>query len=388
MADCAPIFICGMHRSGTSLTANRLRRCGLWLGEEKLVHGATADNPDGHWENIGVTRVNDALLNELGGGWDHVPEFPASWAETFASRRERVKEIHAELARPTPWGWKDPRASLLLPFWLTLAPLARVVVCVRHPLEVADSLRRRGLMSHTLGLKLWRDYNERLLADVPRKQRIVVHYGEFFSQPAATLWRLADFCGLKISAGELEKISATVKPELRHTRFADELLEKVSVAPDIIALYDRLCGEAGHETVHQHAGSETGAPTKLLDLDAFDYEMSVMQWNGFVEKNTPPGARVSVVAKGDDNLLKFSQRGAEHFPRDERGRFAGYHPADDAEALRQLEFARRAGTQFLALPHGSLSWLKTYPKLAEALKRLPVAAENAHLGIIFRVDGA
>jgi hypothetical protein len=384
MTERAPIIVTGMHRSGTSLTANLLRQCGLWLGAENELHGATPDNPDGHWENIAVTELNDALLNELGGGWDDVPEFSARWAEKFSAQRERAKEIHARLARPTPWGWKDPRASLLMQFWLALAPDARVVVGVRHPLEVVHSLRRRGLMSYALGLKLWRAYNERLLADVPRAQRIVVHYEQFFTQPAVTLRRLADFCGLKISDAETNKIAATTKPELRHTRFTGEQLVKISVAPEVVNLYAQLCGEAGLADAPKIlAGNSTTA--RQLDLDALAYELFVPQWNWFVQKNTPAGARVAVVSKGDDNLLKFAQRAPEHFPRDERGRYAGYHPADDAEALAQLEVARKHGAEFFALPHSARWWLEMYPQFAAELRRGTVAAEHPLLGIIFQL---
>ncbi|MEY4918277.1 MAG: hypothetical protein RL616_2190 [Verrucomicrobiota bacterium] len=376
-----------MHRSGTSLTANLLRQGGLWLGAENELHGATPDNPDGHWENIAVTQLNDALLNELGGGWDNVPEFPARWAEHFPAPSERAKEIHAHLERAAPWGWKDPRASLLLPFWLALVPDARVVICVRHPLEVALSLRRRGLMSYALGLKLWRAYNERLLADVPRSQRLVVHYEQFFTQPLVTLKRLANFCGLNISDAETNKIAATAKPELRHTRFTGEQLAKISVAPEIVNLYAQLCGEAGFaDAPKMLAGNLTAA--KQLDLDALAYELFVPQWNGFVQKNTPPGARIAVVSKGDDNLLKFTARAPEHFPRDAQGRYAGFHPADDAEALAQLEIARKNGAQFLALPHSARWWLEMYPQFAARLSALPVAAENKYLGIIFQLAGS
>src|SRR5882724_4650752 len=213
MSKAPPILITGMHRSGTSLTANLLRQCGLWLGREDELHGATPDNTDGHWEYIAITEVNDRLLSELGGGWDDVPEFTGGWQENFPAVGERAAEIHAILSRPTPWGWKDPRASLTMPFWLARAPDARVINCVRHPLEVAYSLRRRGLMSYSLGLKLWRLYNERLLADVPRHQRIVIHYDHFFTQPHETLRRIVDFCDLKSSVEEIARVMATVKPQ-------------------------------------------------------------------------------------------------------------------------------------------------------------------------------
>jgi hypothetical protein len=374
-------FIVGMHRSGTSLTANLLRQAGLWLGEENGLHPATADNLDGHWENIAVTEINDALLNELGGGWDNVPEFPAGWLEKFSGQRERAAEIHARLARPAPWGWKDPRASLALPFWLALAPDARVVICLRNPLEVAHSLRRRGMMSYALGLKLWRDYNLRLLATVPRHQRIIVHYEHFFTQPLKTLRRLTDFCGLEISEDTLGKIITTTKPELRHRWFDGGHLTRTSIAPEIVALYARLSEEAGF-TVASNPADGNGSP-RQVDLGALAYEMFVQQWNWFVQKYTPVGASVAVVSKGDENLLKFGQRPPRHFPGDEQGRYTGYHPADDAEALAQLATARAAGAEFLALPQSSRWWLDAYPRFATHLRGLRVTADSPQLGTIF-----
>ena len=442
MADRAPIIIVtGMHRSGTSLTVNLLRQCGLWLGAENELHGATADNPDGHWENIAVTETNDMLLNELGGGWDDVPEFPAGWLANFSAQQGRAAEIHAALARPTPWGWKDPRASLLLPFWLALAPDARVVICVRHPLEVAHSLRRRGLMSYALGLKLWRDYNARLLADVPQhrahprtapgslspsdgervgergfeleiktpplpgpllhpmeerektgavrggvppQQRLVVHYEHFFTQPLKTLRRLTDFCGLKISEAELEKISATAKPELRHTQFDFADLVAVSVAPEIAGLYSQLCEKAGFADAPEFTTTGEPAAPRQLDLAALAHRIFLRQWRWFVQKNTPASARVAVVSKGDDELLQLHGRAAEHFPRNAAGAYLGHHPAASAEASAQLAAARDAGAEFFALPASAAWWLDCYPEFHRQLEKHFTRLEaDPRVGLIY-----
>lgn len=379
-----PVFIVGMHRSGTSLTANLLRQGGLWLGREDELHGATPDNPDGHWENIAVTEISDKLLNELGGGWDDVPEYPTGWPTKFPGQSERAKEIHAALARPTPWGWKDPRASLLMPFWLALEPAARVVICIRHPLEVANSLQRRGMMSYSLGLKLWRDYNERLLADVPPAQRIVVHYEHFFTQPLNTLKRVVEFCGLNISEAEMAKLAATAKPELRHTRFTAEQLARTAVAPEIIALYTQLCMEAGFDDVPKPAALNGAHSPRQINLDALSYEMFLPRWRDFVHQHTPSGARVAVVSKGDEELLRLHQRQPGHFPRDEQGCFLGYHPADSAEAIAQLTAVRAAGAQFFLLPEPSLWWLDCYPEFHRHLEKQFTRLEaDRQIGVIY-----
>ena len=69
----------------------------------------------------------------------------------------------------------------------------------------------------------------------------------------------------------------------------------------------------------------------------------------------PPGARVAVVGKGDDALLALDGKAGRHFPPGEGGGYAGYHPADSAEAIRHLESLRREGVQFLLFPAMVLS---------------------------------
>ena len=45
-----------------------------------------------------------------------------------------------------PWGWKDPRNAVTLPFWKGLLPSMKVIVCVRHPAETASSLAASAMV--------------------------------------------------------------------------------------------------------------------------------------------------------------------------------------------------------------------------------------------------
>ena len=54
------------------------------------------------------------------------------------------------------WGWRDPQASVILPFWRSAVPELRVVLPVRHPLEVVASMTAGGTSSPALALRLWR----------------------------------------------------------------------------------------------------------------------------------------------------------------------------------------------------------------------------------------
>ena len=56
-----PIIIIGMHRSGTTMIANLLRRMGLFLGWMLQENS----------EALFFVQRNDALMNVCGGAWDH-----------------------------------------------------------------------------------------------------------------------------------------------------------------------------------------------------------------------------------------------------------------------------------------------------------------------------
>ena len=87
-----------------------------------------------------------------------------------------------------------------------------------------------------------------------------------------------------------------------------------------------------------------------------------------VNDATPRAAMIAVVSKGDDDLLRLEGRRARHFPTGSGGEYAGHHPADDEQAIVQLEQVRRDGTEFFALPATSLWWLDYYDGLRRHLE--------------------
>jgi glycosyltransferase involved in cell wall biosynthesis len=83
----------------------------------------------------------------------------------------------------------------------------------------------------------------------------------------------------------------------------------------------------------------------------------------------PPGARVAVVSRGDNDLLSLGAADAEHFPGDENGAWLGWYPANGEQATALLEKAVERRVQYLLLPHTATWWLRKYPELAERLER-------------------
>jgi hypothetical protein len=136
-----PLCITGMHRSGTSMVARLLNVCGLDLGPEADLLPPAFDNPAGFWESAGFVRLSDALLRAWGGSWGRPP---ATAGPPPGGLRDRALALVGRFAGRGPWGWKDPRCCLALPFWRGLVPGLRVLVCVRHAAAAARSLAARG----------------------------------------------------------------------------------------------------------------------------------------------------------------------------------------------------------------------------------------------------
>jgi hypothetical protein len=98
-----------------------------------------------------------------------------------------------------------------------------------------------------------------------------------------------------------------------------------------------------------------------------DYRALVDRVRAMVAESVPPGARLLVVSRGDDALLRVPGRSAEHFPQSMTGLYAGYHPSDGAEAAGHLADLREGGAEYLVVPSTAAWWLDHYPELAVEL---------------------
>jgi GT2 family glycosyltransferase len=235
------------------MVAHLLCRAGLYLGESADLMPASESNTDGHWEHIRLVALNEQLLNDYGGGWDAPPNLPENWSWQSLSRyRSQAETLTATLAGHDHWGWKDPRNSLTLPFWLELFPELKVVVCLRHPLEVAFSLRRRNYFSFAHSLNLWRAYYQAILAATRPANRLIVAYDTMLLNSQPELRRLLAFTGLSAAHASADELCTDARTSLRHHTFSMPDLIEFNLAPEIVELYVALCreslscGEAGY----------------------------------------------------------------------------------------------------------------------------------------------
>ncbi len=245
------ICIAGMHRSGTSMVARLLNICGLYLGEEKDIMKPQNDNPEGFWENNCFVAINDKILQTNGYGWDFPPTTNyIDLKKIDIEIKNNAKAIINAMEGYKPWGWKDPRNSLNLIFWKELLPDLKVIVCIRNPLEVAMSLKRRSNSSCAFSFNLWYIYNKMIIDSIEPERMIITHYASFFINPVYEIKRLLNFSGLYIDNSRIYQACSNIKSNLRHSSFMEQDLIKTGVPEEILELYYKMYKESGPVLTH------------------------------------------------------------------------------------------------------------------------------------------
>lgn len=249
-SDHPPTIVVGMHRSGTSWLADLLHDRGIFMGSERDVHGeaeffkqanqhvfriahATWDHPEPVERLVGSAELRPRIVELLRGRLASREAEREYWGTTGLLQRKPARSPDA------PWGWKDPRSSFTLPFWLDLFPAARVVHIHRNGVDVAASLQareraRRDPLRNPLfsarclelegGFSLWVSFVETCrahLADLPPERACELAYEEVLRDPRPHLARLFRFLGLGASEERVEAAAAGLEPDrayafLRH----------------------------------------------------------------------------------------------------------------------------------------------------------------------------
>jgi GT2 family glycosyltransferase len=115
-----------------------------------------------------------------------------------------------------------------------------------------------------------------------------------------------------------------------------------------------------------------------------DYRQLVRRIQEVVRTEVPFDSTVIVVSKGDETLVDLYGRQAWHFPQNEEGRWAGYHPKSSLAAVAHLESLRANGGDYLLFPATALWWLDEYSGLRQHLEqRYRVARRTDGTCLIF-----
>lgn len=240
------VIIAGAGRSGTSMVTRLLNLVGVSLGADERMMPPTSGNPKGYWEHLDFVSLNDRILSSVGAGWDYPPRDDTDWSVVTEDEelRNAADRLVSQFAGADWWGWKDPRTSFTLPFWRTILDAPAVVICLRHPLEVAQSLTARHYLSEAGGLELWLQWNRHVLRESEGLRTVVTHHAAYFAEPAAELTRLVNGLGRAVSREVIDTACGSIDSALRHHETPRETELHHPRADEIRSLYSSMCEQA------------------------------------------------------------------------------------------------------------------------------------------------
>ena len=220
------LFIIGMHRSGTSALTGSLNILGLPLGIELMEPNEF--NPKGYFENNKIYHFNDLLLSHLGVSWNMTYLQRENWWKSgdLDPYKERLREVLEEDFSDVPvFVIKDPRISVLLPFWKevirSMGVSAQYVIMLRHPVEIQQSLaRREGYQAPKTHL-LWSDHMLKAEHYTRDGDRLMLEFDNFLSSPCQALSWINEELKLGFADDLVrakEEIMEFIEPDLRHHR--------------------------------------------------------------------------------------------------------------------------------------------------------------------------
>ncbi|HEY5025168.1 MAG TPA: hypothetical protein VII76_09340 [Acidimicrobiales bacterium] len=272
------VLVLGMHRSGTSAATRLVNVLGpATCAPAEMVRGPW--NPSGHFESRTLMHLNNALLTQMGRTWWYPPPagdaydaVAARITTTHGQARRAFRRVH----RSVPWVWKDPRTSVLLPFWRgVLGHRIAAVVVVRNPLEVAVSMQRRHDVPVAFGVALWERYNRLILLHSAGLPVLVTRYDDLVHDPGAWSDQARSFLaglGMRLAsvAEDADTARDFIDPDLRHSTHTRADL--VEAGDHSLALYDVLEAAMGPSTSFQTPVLPSEPPAVATELDTVGAE--------------------------------------------------------------------------------------------------------------------
>lgn len=233
------VVVFGMHRSGTSAAVGILEDLGFTVPGTVAPEGL-GDNMRGTRESIELTSLANRVLELNASSWSKPPKTAVRYLRTHMADRDRIIRLCAGRRCVL----KDPRMLLMLELWdgVSINPMA----VVRNPIDVAESLLRRGEPStRRQCVALWKTYNRALLGFAQNHDCPIA----FFDDPnfAAQVMRCTRHHGYTDGA-------ATHFFEDRLVRSRAKNWRHLVGDSEAIALYDALARFAVASTSFQHQG--------------------------------------------------------------------------------------------------------------------------------------
>lgn len=247
------LTVLGMHRSGTSILTKVLSLLGCDLPQTMM--GPSENNKTGYWESRAVQKFNDRLLTSARSNWSDWDRVPENWIRSPKAAEyseEAAQLLDSEFGASRFFVMKDPRISRLVPFWFDVlrdaGVVPHVVLALRNPVEVAESLERRNGFSAELSHLLWLRHMLQAEYDTRGNTRVVVRYEDMLNNWAGTVTRIGEALELswpRTPAQISAEVEAILSPDHRHHVHPDaDLLSNPVVSEWLRDTYRILLGWA------------------------------------------------------------------------------------------------------------------------------------------------
>jgi hypothetical protein len=247
-------LVLGMHRSGTSAVTGALSHLGLKLGSNQRLMAPGLDNLRGYFEVQEISDFNESLLNQRGLTWDSVSLTPLLSFDTSDVLRARALVFEVDEAITCV---KDPRISVLLPFWRSalLDRIANLVV-LRDPREVVWSLVVRNGFTPVHACALWITYNALIAESASGLPNHLVFFDDVIERTDETIHGIADFLIARrliqgISDEQIGLATKSVDPILRQITYPHWLSDHLLVT-EAMTIFNSIRDSRSLEVVSAH----------------------------------------------------------------------------------------------------------------------------------------
>lgn len=233
-----PIIITGIHRSGTTLVSKIIEDNNVFLGKYKDINN----------ESVFFQNINKWLMSINSSSWDNPSSFLESInTENFKLNLDKLKLIlHSKMNVQyfgmnniifnkkfdnikNQWGWKDPRNIFTLPFWLKLFPKSKVIIIIRHPIDVVNSLLDREKNNIIKDKKNFKKYYPYFLVALFR-------LNNFSNRSSMAINDFNEGINLYIKyINEIKKIKSEYKNNIKIVKYEDIIQNKLNSINDILA---------------------------------------------------------------------------------------------------------------------------------------------------------
>ena len=204
------LLILGMHRSGTSYIAEKVKQLGYASNSSDIEKNNF--NPNGYNEEARVVQLHDDLLAHFDRQWGHYQHWlslPDGWLDDEVTKNayDQIKMMieESDLSRTF---FKDPRMVLFIDLWKDVLNDLRVnystIVVMRNKKSVVKSLVTRDKFSEELAGAIYDYYNYLLVETLAKTRDLAINFEDYAKNEDELLNKLSSF--LKIAPSDQTSI--------------------------------------------------------------------------------------------------------------------------------------------------------------------------------------